>query len=142
MLTVRRTKSKRDIMYVLTRLWDEISFGEVEYEDYEPDLDWYWLEIKRDGELLGVYSFHEHAPGVLVGHANILPEHRRQYTDLITKGVSKWLKANLPEGFTKLMVQIPLNRPNVLKYAFDIGFEEERKVLGIPLEKFYSIGEL
>lgn len=139
MITAERTYDEGLIKYVIYKLWDEVAPPGASPEDFNPDLDnKVWLEVWYLDELLGVYGIEEYSDISLMGHANILPEHRRKFTKQITLAVAEWMKDNIGnEQYKELVVTIPVNRPNVLKYAYRAGFKDKYKTLSMPLEDFY-----
>lgn len=139
MITAERTYDTGLIKYVIFSIWDEVAPSGVTQSEFDPDMDnSTWLEIWDNVTFLGVYKIHHYQGDSVMAHANVLPEHRRQHTSKITKAVADWMKENLDSDYKDMVVVIPEDRPNVLKYAYDIGFKDHSRVLSIPLEELYK----
>lgn len=142
MIKAIRAKDDVAVRLVIERIWEDLSQDGLPFEEFDPDMeDSIWLEVwKDDKKLLGVYKIHHYEENSVMGHANVLQKYRGEYTEEITKAVAAWMEEHLDKGYEKLIVCIPINKPNVLKYAERIGFEEESKVLGMALSDFYKYG--
>lgn len=142
MFTFKKCDDEGVVNYVVDRIWDDISFEGAEREQFSPDLnEGWWIEIRKDDELVGFYNVSPLTDGVLTMHPNILPEYRRRYTALITKGVAQWMQRHIPSHYTKLMADVPTNRPGAMKYADKVGMSAERVIYGMPLQEFLKHGD-
>lgn len=81
--------------------------------------DIYYLAAKAD-ELVGLFVFQEKRPQMYEAHANVLP-HMRQFSREAGRASVRWMFQNTDAE--RLHVIIPVQYPNVFKYAMDMGFK-------------------
>ncbi len=113
------------VSHVIESIWDETKEDGALFENWAPDPSVLWLEIQADGERLGVYSLKPHSSTTIDMHAQILPQHRRKFTQDITGAVHKFVLACTPKEAIKFITFIPTCYKNVIHYVESAGWNHE-----------------
>jgi hypothetical protein len=113
------------IMHVMESVWDETCEDGAVFDEYQPNPNDVWLEVRRGSERLGAYTLHAWNASTFYMHAQVLPQFRRLYTQDITDAVHRWLLDNCFANIQKFITFIPDRYKNVISYVKKAGWNEE-----------------
>jgi hypothetical protein len=113
------------VSHVIESIWDETCEDGALFEKWAPDPRVLWLEIQIDDERIGVYSLKPYSSTTIDMHAQVLPEHRRKFTQEITDAVHQFVLACTPPEAIKFITFIPNCHKNVIRYVEKAGWLNE-----------------
>ncbi len=107
-------------------IWATIAEDGFDIKDYHPDpVNECWLLMVSDtNDIVGVYRYHSLNAVTVKIHANVLPEHRTQYSKDSGTAALDWLYNNA-KGYNKVVAEIPVIYDNVKKFTCSFGFKVE-----------------
>ncbi len=128
---IRGVMLHKDILpTIIDDTWDGIAFC--------PDIaNEIYLGVEVDGKLAGVYRLHWIGGSCLQGHAHILPDYRKQYSQKSCVMALKWIVDHV-RRCEKVDCFVPSVYPNVKQFLAACGFTEE----GISRKSFKSDGQM
>lgn len=140
-MKARRTYSVSLIKAVmlLPEIWATIAEDGQDPADFDPDVnDEIWLTMETgEGILVGLYNLHSRNAVTVEIHAQVLPEHRKEYSRATGLAALRWIRVNLPTCH-KVIATVPALYPNVKKFTESFGFQLE----GVNRASYLKEGEL
>lgn len=140
MITVERTFDTEIIRSIMTRddIWSTVAEDGQHKEGFnsDPVVDC-WLLIKSNGEIVGLYKLHTENCVTLQIHAQVLPEHRKAYSNDTGTSVLQWIYDNAEE-YKKVIACVPVIYRNVKDFTCSFGFLVE----GTNRKSYLKDGEL
>lgn len=107
-------------------------------EDFSADVENdCWLKVE-DKDLIGFYYLHEFTNSALIGHANIHPDYRKQYSKRAGLAVYHWIVGNCPQSVQKIITYVPEIYPNVIDYVELFHMRRE----GVNRKSYKKYGQL
>ena len=106
---------------------------------YEPDVQAeVWLAMTtNDDDLVGLYNLHSRNAVTVEIHAQVLPEHRKEYSNATGLAALRWIRVNIPDCY-KVIATVPALYPNVRKFTESFGFQLE----GVNRSSYLKDGEV
>ena len=102
-------------------MWDNVCEDGHTIEEFDPEPEANCWVAMGD---YGVYCLHPHNRVTLEIHAFILPEHRKEHSEMSGKKILEWIYSEA-EQYKKVIAQIPKLYPNVRDFCLKQGFALE-----------------
>jgi RimJ/RimL family protein N-acetyltransferase len=122
-----RKSTKEEILMVMTHpdIYDCIcEDGGPNSDGWNPD-DSLYLSGYAENKLIGVVNVHQRGKVLAQAHIQVLPEHRKRYSDLFMRECLNWF---FDEYEMRVMVEIPEIYPNVIAFVERHGFKEDGRI--------------
>lgn len=138
-LEVTRTYNVDLVRAVMTTpaLWDTVAEDGHDPDDYTPDMEGTcWLLMRAEGDVIALYALDKINTVTLEIHAQVLPEHRKEYSSATGKAALQWIVDNT--DCQTVMAWVPAIYPNVRDFTVSQGFQIE----GVSRKSYLKNGEL
>ena len=109
-------------------IWETVAEDGQQAKDFEPDLDSDCWLLMSDDEVIGLYNFHAHNSVTVEIHAQVLPDHRKEYSQETGLAALRWIYDYEFDGgkvYQKVIAQIPVIYENVKRFTCGFGFKVE-----------------
>ncbi len=121
-MKLERTYNSDIIKSIVAEMWDCVCEDGHTLEDFDPKPNLNcWIKM---GDY-GLYCLHPHNKSTLEIHAFILPIHREAHSLDTGREILKWILAEAPEQYQKVIAQVPRLYPNVRNFCIKNGFTLE-----------------
>lgn len=138
-LTVRRTYDPQTVREIMIEpsMWATIAEDGQDPGEYSPDMKGTCWLVMRDGdELIALYALDQVNGVMLEIHAQVLHQHRKEYSGATGKAVLQWIVENT--DVAKIIAWVPEIYPNVRDFTVSQGFQIE----GTNRKSYLKNGEL
>jgi hypothetical protein len=141
MIKIARTFDTDLIYGIMTQpdLWATVAEDGQDVMSYAPDLDtecWVLMTTPEDNDPVALYVFKRVNSVMIEIHAQVLPQHRKQYSMETGRRAIEWIWANVP-WCEKVIAWVPTLYPNVRDFTLANGFEIE----GINTQSYRKHGK-
>lgn len=138
-LDVRRTYDPMTIREVMTHpdMFATVAEDGQDPGDYTPDVQGScWLAMRDDDELVALYQLQQRNAVTLEIHAQVLHQHRKEYSGATGKAALQWILDNTDAE--KVIAWVPEIYPNVRSFTESQGFQIE----GVNRKSYLKNGKL